>query len=113
MRNRGASERSFAAAPRQLQALELRRQGATYRQIAVRLGYTSPNGAYKAVQAALARGFRKPAQAVRDLENNRLDQLQTLYWQRALDGDLQALDQVLKVSSKRCAINGLYAPRRA
>ena len=45
--------RRVAAHERHLQALELRKAGATYQMIADQLGYASPKGAHKAVRSAM------------------------------------------------------------
>lgn len=63
------------AADLDARALDLRRSGATYRQIAQQLGI-SPATAFKRVTRGLDRTRREPADALRELEAERLDQLQ-------------------------------------
>src|SRR5689334_3583077 len=107
-----ASSRAVSAAQKQLKALELRRAGAGFDKIAQQLGYSSAGGAYKAVQAGIKKLLREPGESVRKLELDRLDRLMVAIWLKAMNGDLGALDRVLKIIDKRCAIEGLNAPVR-
>jgi len=49
---------SVQALDKHLQALELRKGGASYQQIAQALGYSGPSGAFKAVETALKESKR-------------------------------------------------------
>lgn len=93
-------------------ALELRRAGLDYQSIAEQVGYANKSGAFKAVQAALRRGFVEPASDLRDLEAERLDRLQAAVWPAALRGDTKAIDRVLRISDQRAKLLGLNAPTR-
>lgn len=66
---------SVAAAELDAHCLDLRRSGATYRQIAAQLGISVAN-AHKRVTRSLDRTRREPADALRELELERLDALQ-------------------------------------
>jgi hypothetical protein len=66
---------SAAAAELDARCLDLRRSGATYRQIAAQLGISAAN-AHKRVTRSLDRTRREPADALRELELARLDALQ-------------------------------------
>jgi len=57
--------RRVKAHERHLQALELRKAGATYQVIADQLGYASPKGAHKAVTSALKATLREAGDDVR------------------------------------------------
>jgi hypothetical protein len=105
------SSKRLSVAERQRQALELRRAGATYDQIAVKLGYKGHQGAWKAVQSALRKTLKEPAVAVRRLENDRLDRLTLALWPRAISGDLKAIDRVLRIMVRRADLNGLDAAK--
>jgi hypothetical protein len=98
-------------AERQRQALELRRAGASYRSIAQQLGCSLGN-AWKSVRAGIKKTLQEPADEVRRLENDRLDRLQFILWQRALEGNLHAIDRVLKIMKRRAELNGLDAPKQ-
>jgi hypothetical protein len=66
---------SVTAADKDARALDLRRAGLSYRQIAAQMD-VSVGAAYKYVTRGLDRTRREPADALRDLEVERLDQLQ-------------------------------------
>ena len=91
-------------------ALELRRAGGTYEAIAERLGYQTRNGAHRAVARALARNPAADADAVRELETDRLDRLLVAVWPVALKGEPKAVDQVLKIAERRARLLGLDVP---
>jgi hypothetical protein len=92
-------------------ALELRRAGTSYDEIAVALGYAKGAGAWNAVQRAMKRTLRESgADEVRDQELDRLDRLQRAVWVRALQGDLPAVGAVLRIMERRSKMLGLDAP---
>jgi hypothetical protein len=106
------SERRLAAHERQLYALELRREGKSFPQIARELGYRSVAGAYDAVMGALRETLREPAEQVRALELERLDQMLDAIWPTALTGSIPAQAQVLRLMERRAKYLGLDAPAR-
>ena len=101
-----------ASHERKLQALELRKAGATYRAIAEQLGYRSVSGAYKAVATALKDTLREPAGELRELEATRLDAAQLALWRRVTNGDEKAIDRLLAIIKRRMELFGLAAPKR-
>jgi hypothetical protein len=105
-------ERSPEIAGRWASALELRKAGVSFPQIARRLGYSGPGAAFKAVQSALDATLREPAESLRTLEAERLDRLMLGVWQRATAGDAKAVDNVLKIMDRRARLLGLDAPRK-
>ena len=107
------SPRRLAAAERQRQALDLRLAGLPFRDIALQLSYAGPAGAYKAVNAALRRTLDPPAAELRSLEAERLDRLQFGLWQRALKGDVTAIDRVLRIMNRRAELLGIDARPQA
>ena len=104
------SEHRITAKERAAEALNLRRAGADYRTIATRLGYKSVSGAYDAVAKALKEITREPAEAVLELELDRIDRLFLTYWPKATGGDVKALDRVVKLMERRAKLLGLDAP---
>ncbi len=115
------SPRRLAAKDRALQALELRKSGKPYREIAERLGYNSEQAAWKAVTDTLAQTLEEPAKEVRRLEVERLDALfdiaypmalATLNQKPPLDEKLrmQAVDRCLRIMERRAHLLGLDAP---
>jgi len=106
------SVRRLQAVDRQRRALELRKAGASFDEIATTLGYRGKSGAYQAVMSALRRTLQEPADEVRKLELARLDRAQRTAWERMLHGDLDALGKVLKVMEHRAKLLGLAAPTK-
>ncbi|MBP6096147.1 MAG: hypothetical protein KA451_08275 [Methyloversatilis sp.] len=96
------------------QALDLRRSGASYREIAKALDMSLGN-AHRLVKRALNRNLAKCeeiAVEIRTLELDRLDALQTFLWEKAKKGNATAIDRILKIMERRARLLGLDAPQR-
>jgi hypothetical protein len=94
---------------RKLQALELRKKRASYREIGRVLG-VSAQAAWKLVNKALIETIQDPADDVRRIELESLDQLEMRLWQNAADPAV--VDRILKIKETRAKYLGLYAPTR-
>lgn len=105
--NTNKPDPKISAAERQRQALELRKAGLSYDLIARRLNYRSRSGAYKAVQTALKKMLREPADELRQLELERLDAMLLGLWPQAQRGNQGAVDRVLKIMERRAKLLGL------
>lgn len=95
-------------------ALDLRRTGASYREIATALNMSLGN-AHKLVKRGLTRNLAKCnelADEIRTLELDRLDALQTYLWEKARRGNATAIDRVLKIMERRARLLGLDKPER-
>ncbi|KKW13332.1 MAG: hypothetical protein UY48_C0002G0023 [Candidatus Gottesmanbacteria bacterium GW2011_GWB1_49_7] len=108
--------RRIGEAEREAKAVELRRQGKNYDQIAATVGFADRSGAFRAVKRALER-LRKQtteeAVVLLRLENDRLDVLQAAIWEQAVEqGDLFAVDRLLRLMQRRAALNGLDQPTK-
>jgi len=93
------------------ECLRLRMDGLSHRAIAHQLGI-APSTAYKRVHHALQalnRSNAEQATELRELEALRLDELQDAAWEKALDGDLHAVDRVLAIMTRRARLLGLDA----
>jgi hypothetical protein len=101
-----------AVIEKQLAALEYRKIGYTFAQIADALGYAGPQGAQAAVTTALMRVVREPAEHVLTLELERLDALFVKPFQNALNGDITALAGCLSIMTRKAKLLGLDAPAR-
>lgn len=99
-------------AERVARALDLRRQGWSFGEIAAELGWESRQAAFAAVSKALQETVSEPAAEVRTLELMRLDRLEKLLWPRAEAGDPKAVDRLLKVQERRARLLGLDAPTK-
>jgi hypothetical protein len=102
-----------ALAEKRRRALELRRAGATYDQIAASVGFAGRSGAYKAVMATLKAMLREPAEEVRLLELDRLDAMLLGLWAGAKSGDIKKAELVPKIMDRRAKLLGLDAPVKA
>lgn len=87
-----------------VRALQLRRAGATYDQIANQLGYADRSGAYRAVRRALDEAVHEPAGESLNLELERLDALMLGLWGKASKGDVKAVDAVLRIMDRRSRV---------
>jgi hypothetical protein len=95
-------------------AVELRRAGLSFRQIAKELGM-SKSGCYKAVQRALTdiqKELDDSATLLCAQESDRLDTLQVNVWSQALKGDVKAIDRVLRIMERRARLLGLDKPQK-
>jgi hypothetical protein len=105
------SPRRISAAEKQAQALELRKAGHTLAEIAEKLGYASEAGARKAIRAGLEKSVKQPADELRLLIQARNDEMLKVVYPRALEGDLEAVDRVLKINRETAVINGLISTK--
>ncbi len=112
------SKRRLSAKKRQRRALDLKIAGATYQQIADELGYRTASGAHKAVSSALTAMLRPPADELRALESERLDNLWRRLWVRlnsttATTDAVKIADRLIRLSQRRAALLGLDSPIKA
>src|SRR5436305_13622271 len=105
------SKHRLRALDRGVDALRLRKAGASYQAIANRLGYASRSGAWHAVRAGLTATLQEPADELRGLELERLDALHRAVWDRAITGNGAAIDRALGIMRRRAALLGLDAPK--
>ena len=93
-------------------ALELRRAGWSFQQIADQLGYANRGSVHRVIQRALKRTLVEPADALRQLENERQDQMQAALWKFAMRGEVKAVLSVTKIMERRAKLNGLDLPTK-
>lgn len=106
---RGTRER---AAERRSQAIELRKGGYSYREIAKELGCSLTQAWFdvKKVLDDLAAHDRETAAQVRKIEIMRLDTMVRGLWPNVQSGDSSSVMAALKVSERRSKLMGLDAP---
>ncbi len=96
-------------ATRRAEVMSLVMAGATYDQIAERLDVS-----FGDVHGIISRVLReKPDTGVdlmRQVENARLDRVQTGIWREVLNGNSKAISSFLAISQRRARLNGLDAP---
>lgn len=87
---------------RQLQAIELRKQGLQWAEIAERCGISGGKaGAYKLVNQALKARLRETVDDYRELMTQRLEALWALQWQKAtVDRSDWAVDRLLQIHDR-------------
>lgn len=100
------SPRTIDYEQRRAQAVELRIQGATFDQIAEKVGYTDKSAAYTAVRKAVQRIGREQAEELYDIDMARLERLLAAVWPKAMEGDLHAVDRVLSIMQRRARMLG-------
>jgi len=106
------SARRLQALQRQLQALELRRQGRRYDEIAEMLG-VSLSSAWRLVHRAYQRSLKladDEAEMQRQLDLQRLDAALAAIWPAVKAGELAAIDRLISILSRRARLLGLDRP---
>ena len=89
-------------------AFELRKAGASYDLIAEKLQYASAKSAEGAIRNRLKNMYKPDdVEDVVNMELARLDSLQLVAWRRAKEGDLAAIDRILKIMERRAQYLGL------
>ena len=93
------------------QCLELRVAGATLEEIGRAVDLHKSNVSRR-IKAALADIPAAEAEALRTMENERLDRMQKAIWNQVRQGHLGAVDRAIRISERRSRLNGLDAPQR-
>lgn len=107
-----ASARRISAAERQAEALKLKKEGTSYREIARKLGYASHSGARKAVEKALTKIVKEPAESYLKLSLLRLDDMRKALWWKVMTGDVPSILAMLKIEEREAKLLGLDAPTK-
>lgn len=96
-----ASGRRIEAAEKRRRALQLRKAGASYDQIAQQVGYANRGTAHRAVAEALQESQQDTREDVQQLEAQRLDQMLMALWPKAMQGSGWAVDRILRIMEVR------------
>ncbi len=97
------------AAARREKTLELRASGQSIRAIADKLG-VSKSQVHRDIEKELkaaAERRKKIAELIIDLELAKLDALEKKAWEHITDGELSAIDRVLRAMERRAKLLGL------
>jgi hypothetical protein len=98
---------------KRIKALELRKAGFSYREIAKQVGWADPKSARIGVEVMLREYVPQDVvDDVRKLECERLDALWRPQYRAAIQGDRLAVDRCLHIMERRAALLGLDAPIR-
>lgn len=112
-RQRGETHKArLIAWERARKAMELRKAGASYSQIAQQCGYSSPSGAYQAVKRVMARIEQESTNELRKTQYERLNQMLLVMWPRVQGGDEQAIGTALRIMDKMDRLMGTEAPTK-
>lgn len=93
-------------------ALDMRKKGDTFEQIAAALRFHDASGASKFVKRALELTIQESADEVRKMELERYDIVLKGLLPKAEDGDARAAEVCIKLFERRAKIEGLDAPER-
>ena len=95
-------------------AYELRIAGLSYRKIGEALGihHVSAFNYVKETLAILRAECKDLAETYRDMELERLDQVQAAIYGKVLKGDVAAIDRLLKIQERRARLLGLDSPTK-
>ena len=112
--NSPTAPRKVTAAERRLKAVELRTGGLSLQQIAEKLGVKkqSVHSMLTVAMAETAKLTNETAEILRLRENERLDVAQAAIWGAVMNGDIQAVQALIKLMARRAAMNGLDAPTK-
>lgn len=106
------SARRIMWAQQRARALEMRLGGASLQSIVVALGYANRTSVARALRLEMGRFSHPQAEELRELELGRLDAMLSAIWERCRNGELDAIDRALKISShRRSLVPGLEVPR--
>ncbi len=114
MKGSKTSGRRIRSAERAAKAMDLRRAGATFKQIGSALKVTEQR-AHQIITRELARVNAKldmSREAVRQMENDRLDSLWSAMYPQARAGDPAAVNSCIRIMERRSKLLGTDAPAR-
>ena len=97
---------------RESEALALRIAGATFDEVAHALKLYGRSDAHKLVTRALSRHQAEQVDEMRLVEGARLDRMTRAVWAAAVQGDVEAVRAVIRISERRARLFGLDAPQR-
>lgn len=100
-------------AKRRAECIQLRLAGVDWETIAERLKYASRGAACEDFRRALEAtraDVAAAAEDAREIEAARLDRLQAGFWAKAIKGDKQAGEMVLRILARRARMLGLDSP---
>jgi hypothetical protein len=103
----GRVQQQAEAAEKRSRAVELRKAGATFEQIAEQVGYSDRANAHHAVMQAIRDLPRENAEEALAVELERCDALLVGLWPKARRGDEKAVHAALRVMERRAKLLGL------
>lgn len=107
----GGDARRASIAQKRDRALKLRLAGATYQDIGTTMG-VNKSTVKRWIDKAIDGVDKENAKALIALENMRLDMAQRAIMPAVVNGQLGAVDRLVKIMERRARLNGLDAPQR-
>lgn len=104
--------KAIEARERALKALDMRKRGDQYWQIAEALGYSNEGAAQKAVTRLLAKTEREGAEEAIEIMLQRIDRSISGIWEPVKKGQLGAIDRLVRLEEHRAKLLGLYSPQQ-
>lgn len=105
-----AARSRTVAAQRRVRAVQLASLGYTYESIAKEVGYGNRGTAYRAVRDELERCSVEAVDTLRRVELDRLEALQRAVWDRAMRGDVAAVNAAVRIIESQIRLLGLDQP---
>lgn len=99
----------LVAKEKQRRALEMRKAGASYAQIAEQVGYSDASGARRAVVTAFQEITQEPTNELRTLQVERLNHLLMIVWAKINQGDETQIDRALRIMAQMDGLMGTAA----
>ena len=97
---------------RESHVVKLRRQGMTWDDIATEVGYGHGASAQQAYVRANNRILVEDVKALRQLGQDRLDAALQAIWPAVLEGDIPAINTLIRLEERRAKLYGLDAPTK-
>ena len=107
--SKGGFVRTADAAHTDVEALNLRSSGLTYREIADKMNCDVAT-AYRRVSRCLAAVPVESVEEFRSVAMDRRDALHAAIWSQAMEGNLRAVDRILAIMTRRARLLGLDKP---
>jgi hypothetical protein len=97
---------------KEAEVVKLRRGGLTWDLIAKQTGYRHGSSAQDAYARACQRIVRDDIEAIRKMEEDRLDMAQASIWSKVMQGDISAINAFIRIQERRAKLLGLDQPLR-
>jgi len=112
VRNPTHVPRRLSSKERQRQAIALKLAGASYVQIAAKLGYASTETARSIITKGLDASLQENAKELRKIHYGRLEHMLMLVWPRVNTGDQSSIQTALTIMDRMERLYGLAAPQK-
>lgn len=105
------SPRAIKARAKWLEALEYRKLGYSFHEIAKEMKIT-PSGAYRMVRCAMDEIISESVEDLRQMQSTRLEAMMTGFMDKAIAGDGEATETCLRIMEQFNRLHGLLAAQK-